>query len=497
MNILTLRAPAILAAAALLLAGCASLTVPDTTPLSPAQLSPPGSEAISTGGYRLTSMAAAQDSPDLMVLVALSGGGKRSSAYSYGVLKGMRDILVPTAAGPRPLLDQVDGISGISGGSFTAAYYGLHREATFGRFEEDFLYRDTNANVWGIYLLPWNWGWVINPMVGTNDYMAEVYDRTLFKGAHFDALAQRGRPLIVIGATEMSTGTEFVFSQEMFDLICSDLEKMPVARAVAASAAFPGLFSPVTLTNRAVECGGRKPGWLRHITKEQRRDPLSRLGAQAAVTERYLDPDDMRYVHLTDGGVSDNLGMRMMGGMMQNLAQSPDELVARGLDRVRRILVISVDGQAAQDVAVARQRLVGGLFQIFGLVSGAQIGRIGFETMITVNQQLQEITRAVRVARCGRGPVIDGTPCGDVEGSLIRISLADVPDDAKRQQLQAIPTTLTLTRQQVDMLIEAGRTGVTTSPELRQFLDAYPPRARPSASAGGARVAAGSSRRLP
>jgi len=487
MNIMARGAPAILASAALLLAGCAALTVPDTRPLSPAQLSPPGSEAISTGGYRLTSMAAAPDSPDLLVLVALSGGGKRSSAYSYGVLKGMRDVLVPTAAGPRPLLDQVDGISGISGGSFTAAYYGLHRAAAFGHFEEDFLYRNTNANVWGIYLLPWNWGWVLNPMVGTNDYMAEVYDRTMFQGAHFDALAQRGRPLIIIGATEMSTGTEFIFSQEMFDLICSDLEKMPIARAVAASAAFPGLFSPVTLTNHAAECGERKPGWLRHITKDERRDPLSRLGAQAAVVERYLDPDDMRYVHLTDGGVSDNLGMRAMGGMMQNLAQSPDELVSRGLDRVRRILVISVDGQGAQDVSVARQRVVGGLLQVFGLVSGAQIGRIGFETMITVNRQLQDVTRAVRVARCRRGPVVDGTPCGDVESSLIRMSLADVPDDAKREQLQAIPTTLTLTRQQVDMLIEAGRTAVTTSPELRQFLQDYPPRARLSPSAGVAR----------
>ena len=63
MNIVTFRAPAILAAAALLLAGCASLTVPDTRPLSPAQLSPPGSESISTGGYRLTSMAISQIHP--------------------------------------------------------------------------------------------------------------------------------------------------------------------------------------------------------------------------------------------------------------------------------------------------------------------------------------------------------------------------------------------------------------------------------------------------
>jgi hypothetical protein len=172
-------------------------------------------------------------------------------------------------------------------------------------------------------------------------------------------------------------------------------------------------------------------------------------------------------------------------------------LVARGLDRVRRILVISVDGQAAQDVAVSRQRVVSGLFQIFGLVSGAQINRIGFETMITVNQQLQEVTRAIRIARCRRAPVIDGTPCGDVEGSLISISLADVQDDARREQLQTIPTTLTLSRRQVDMLIEAGQTGVTTSPELRRFLDAYPPRTRLSSSAGGAKMAAEASRRLP
>jgi NTE family protein len=477
MNIVMPQASALLLCAALLLANCASFVIPDTEPLTAEQLNPPGSKTISAGGYRLDALAPTPDAPDLLVLVAFSGGGKRSSAYSFGVLKGMREVMVPTRVGPRPLLDQVDGISGISGGSFTAAYYGLHREATFGRFGEDFLYLNTNAYVWGIYLLPWNWGWLFDPTLGTNDFMARVYDRTMYHGARFAALAQRGRPLIAIGATEISSGAPFVFGQDTFDLICSDVEKFSVARAVAASAAFPGLFSPITLTNRAAACGGRAPAWLRRVTPEERVDPLSRIGAQATLAERYLDPERMRFVHLADGGISDNLGLRSAGSMMQNLAQSPEALAARGFDRLRRILVISVDGQAAQDESVAQQQVVGGLFRLFGLVSGAQISRYGFETLITVDQQLRDITQAIRAARCGRGPVIDGAPCGDVEASLVRISLADLPEGPRRTQLLSIPTTLTLSRENVDMLIEAGQNGVMDSTPLLQFLQDYPRRA--------------------
>jgi hypothetical protein len=82
----------------------------------------------------------------------MSGGGKRSASFGYGALKGMRDMMVPTRFGPRPLLDQVDAISGVSGGSFPASYYGLHRDKTFGQFEKDFLYDDTNGYIFGVYL---------------------------------------------------------------------------------------------------------------------------------------------------------------------------------------------------------------------------------------------------------------------------------------------------------------------------------------------------------
>ena len=209
--------------AALALGACASLTVTDTTPLSPAELAPPGAFSLSKGGYRLPALPPHAETQDLLVLVAISGGGKRSSSFGYGALKGMRETVVPAAVGPVSLLSQVGGISGVSGGSFPAAYYGLYRDATFGRFEQDFLYDDTNSYIYGVYFLPWNWTWIADPSVGTNDFMAQVYDRTMFHGATFRDLAARGRPLIAVGATDVSYGAPWLFTQENFDLICADL----------------------------------------------------------------------------------------------------------------------------------------------------------------------------------------------------------------------------------------------------------------------------------
>jgi NTE family protein len=282
------RAKARAVLVALLLCGCVPTTT-DTVPLQQAVLAPPQSDNISSDGYRLEALPTKYP-PDLLVFVAMSGGGKRSAAYSYGALKAMREVTVPGAYGSPSLLTSVDAISGVSGGSFTAAYYGLYRDAAFGRYETDFLYADTDGEIKSVYLLPWNWGWAVDADVGTNDYMDRYYDQTMFHGARFKDLKLRGRPLIGVTTTDLNYGTPFLFSQEFFDIICSDLESFPVARAVAASNGFPGLFSSVTLTNHAADCGGRQPGWLRRVPEADLHNPLSRLGVQARLIERYLTP---------------------------------------------------------------------------------------------------------------------------------------------------------------------------------------------------------------
>src|ERR1700758_4222311 len=76
------------------------------------------------------------------------GGGKRSAAFAHGVLRGLRQIPVIEDGRTRSLLDELDYIASVSGGSFPAAHYGLYREKSFETFPREFLKGDINAFVY-------------------------------------------------------------------------------------------------------------------------------------------------------------------------------------------------------------------------------------------------------------------------------------------------------------------------------------------------------------
>ena len=79
-------------------------------------------------GYSLLANAKLSSSEEIKILLTFSGGGTRAAAMAYGVLKELRDTGVMIDGQPSRLLDQVTQVSSVSGGSFTAAYYGLHGE---------------------------------------------------------------------------------------------------------------------------------------------------------------------------------------------------------------------------------------------------------------------------------------------------------------------------------------------------------------------------------
>src|SRR5215469_8470495 len=129
------------------LAGCVGGgTAVMNKPLSPATLV--GDGPISQGGYRVAGVHGTQ-STGTLVLLGFSGGGKRSAAFGYGVLRGLRGYYVPINGQQRRLLDEIDMMSSVSGGSFPAAYYGLYRDKIFSNFESDFLSKDIEAYIYG------------------------------------------------------------------------------------------------------------------------------------------------------------------------------------------------------------------------------------------------------------------------------------------------------------------------------------------------------------
>jgi NTE family protein len=203
--------------------------------------------AYGDGGYRYANVRGDDQEEELFVILAFSGGGTRAAAFSYGLLEALQAVTYPRAAGPaRSLLEAVDVISSVSGGSFTAAHYALFGTAGFKQFEDDFLYRNIQAKLILKALAPWNWFRLMRSDYSRIDMAAELYDDDVFHGATFATLLEhaRGRPYVLLNATDMTVGARFEFTQDQFDLLCSDLSRVPVARGVAASSAFPILLSP-------------------------------------------------------------------------------------------------------------------------------------------------------------------------------------------------------------------------------------------------------------
>lgn len=404
---------------------------------------------------------------DALVFVTFSGGGKRSSAFGHGALRGLRAMPVrPPGSAGWTMLQDVDYIAGVSGGSFPAAHYGLFREQHFETFRREFLTRDINAYIFGIYLLPWNWDWLANPLVGTNDYMARVYNEIMFRGATYADLRRRGAPLISVNATDVVNETTFAFLGGTFGLLCSDLNTFPIARAVAASNGFPILFSPITLENHAARCRGQRPpnvpppSWAEPASVTSRRAELARL------TNTYADPEVTRWIHLMDGGIADNLALR---GLLNILtSQTDDSAIFRALaQRTRRILILSVDGEAAADRSLGRQRVVTGIGQVLNAVSGTQIDAYNFETLAVTRDKVQHLVRVFRDLRCAEAPTIAGRPCADVQGEFIHVSLGGIDDPTWRARLEAIPTGLTIPDADVDALVQYGEELVRGHPRIR------------------------------
>lgn len=263
---------------------------------------------------QFTKQIAGNRSTDLLVLVSFSGGGTRAAAFSYGVLQELADTKVKTDGGLQTLLQEVDMISSVSGGSFTNAYYGLYGDKIFKDFEERFLRKDVQGDLlWQIFR-PINWIRLLSSTYGKSDIAAKYYDKILFNDATFADLKRPGAPLAIINSTDLGTGMRISFNKPVFNLLCADLDQYPISRAVTASSAVPGLFSTITIRNYAGNCGFEEPAWM----KDAQQDVNTTIRKQEAQgLAGYLDSEKQPWLHLVDGGVSDNLGLRLFFNMIR------------------------------------------------------------------------------------------------------------------------------------------------------------------------------------
>src|SRR5262249_44916623 len=156
---------------------------------------------------------------ELFVCVALSGGGTRAAAFAYGVLQALADARIDHN-GLGSLLDEIDCLSGISGGAFAAAaYVQMGSKDFFARFKPQFLDQDVQGQLVASAANPVNLVRLLSPYFSRIDLAAELYARLLFGEATYATLDPTRRPFLLLNATNMANGSGFEFTQDEFDFL--------------------------------------------------------------------------------------------------------------------------------------------------------------------------------------------------------------------------------------------------------------------------------------
>lgn len=363
--------------------------------------------------YRLGAPSQHLPTEELTIVLTFSGGGTRAAAFATGVLEELADTHVTWQGRRIRLSEEVDIVSGVSGGSVAAAYFVAFGADALPRFREKFLYQDIEGQLLTSALRPDHLWQLSSPWIGISEMLVHRFDR-LFRGLRYaDLMTGDGRPLLLVTATDLDSGREFPFTQDRFDALCSDLGDVPLSFAVASSSAVPLLLTPTNLAHPGSDCDG---------------------GA----------PSGAHFLHLVDGGLSDNLGLRPLLKMSAS-SPRPDPGLAR------EVLLINVD--AARDPAHSANASdrVPNLWQM--------IDALASTTTESRNDDTRRWLESV-LARQRSGPTV----------TVVSLSLREFEDLGERVWLRKVPTSFSVRREDVDRIIRAGRIALRKHPQFRELV---------------------------
>ena len=265
--------------------------------------------------------------------------------------------------------------------------------------------------------------------------------------------------MLQINAADLAAGNRFTFWQPQFDLICSDLSSLKLARAVAASSAVPVLFNAITLKNYAGTCGYEPPASLLEAARDRTTSRRRYFNAKVALS--YLDVERRRYIHLVDGGIADNVGLRgpldevmLAGGIFERMRQL-------GVGRPRHIAVVVVDSQVNPEPPFSRSPASPTLQAMINAVTGVQVNRYTFETIEMMRERM-----GTWAEELGPGP--DGRR---VQTHLVEVAFDYLEDPDARAYFNELPTSFDLEDEAVRRLIDAGRTLLRESGSYREFTE--------------------------
>jgi NTE family protein len=434
---------------ALLLSACSSLRPWQNQPMQPFK-----DRAV-----------AAQDAPvvedrSMLMFVSLSGGGARAAAFGYGVLDALQQTRVQWRGEATSLLDQLDVISGVSGGSIIAAYYAAFGAQTFPAFEQQFLRQNFQDNLISNMLRPGNLYDLSSPWFGRSNLL-ERRLAELYRGKTFGDLVDRpGLPRLLVSATDLSLGTSFEFTWRQFSLICSDLGSVPLSFAVAASSAVPIALSPMALKNHNSTC-------LQPIDLASSGSADYRVRLLRDSQRSYLDAEGRPFIHLVDGGLADNLGLRSLLDRSQADGGIRGSVRKVSSAKIQKLVIIAVNAERDPTERIDASDRVPSTVQVMDTLLFGTGARATQETLGLLRDTAQAWRRELRdIAASDDDPFAP-----EAQIHVINVNLRDAPELMGRRLLLQIPTAFSIPQEDVTRLIEAGRHILRESPEFKALIE--------------------------
>lgn len=396
-------------------------------------------------GYRQKNIISESAKNGNIVIIMFSGGGTRAAALGYGVLEQFKNVKVKSTDKGNTLLDNIDIAYGVSGGSILAAYFALEGKDIIPKFANQFLkanfQKDIITEVFSLSNLPR----LTSPQYGRGDLLQERLNLTLYRGKKFgDLVKNRKGPFAVISATDMNVGQTITFTQETFDGLCLNLNDLEIARAVAASSSVPLIFSPLTLNNNGGNCNFSMPKSLEETQH---------------MLDLYQDSKERPFIHLVDGGLTDNLGLASVLDLSDIFGT--EEMYKRISQLgVKNIIVINVNAQNEVSSEIDKSANVPGISDVVNTIINVPIDKT---TQINLQRYRQFTDNWNEYAN---------KQSNKIQMHFVNLGLKELPEGNLRKDVLNIATTFYLPEQDVDKLRKAARILLEQSKEYQNALKA-------------------------
>jgi NTE family protein len=236
--------------------------------------------------------------------------------------------------------------------------------------------------------------------------------------------------------------------------------------------------SSITIDNYGGTCGYRLPPWGKDFLDNPNPPrPASRTVKRLQELEAFADREHRPYLHLVDGGVSDNVGMR---GVLDVLSTF-EALHAAGrqtpYDHVRNIFIFVVNSLATPPNDWDQHENPPALFDILIKATGTPIDRYSYDTVETLRDiqarwaSLREMRDAIKTYPALVEKLQPVMRAPDITIRVIDVSFGALADKAERDYLNTLPTSFVLDDEAVNRLRVAAMNAILASPEVKRLIN--------------------------